>query len=181
MFGCPSAQSPALLACLLFLQRQETVLLRYSSRRRIYTCTHVKQLATDSRPPPQTQPSACDKQTSDTDKVKGVQYEKTATQNKQQCIQPRSQPPSRRSAHSFPACSSSERERQSMCVPSLLPCSSLYTRLVNHGACVWGPRAANHICQSSLGWWGATTAGGALMFPGLYMNSISCRWMWLQG
>lgn len=48
-------------------------------------------------------------------------------------------------------------------------------RLVNHGACVWLPRAANHICQSSLGWWGVTTGGGALRLPGLYINSISCK------
>lgn len=48
-------------------------------------------------------------------------------------------------------------------------------RLVNHGACVWVPRAANHICQSNLGWWGVNTGGGALRLPGLYINSISCK------
>ncbi len=59
--------------------------------------------------------------------------------------------------------------------PSRLPCRSLCKRLLNQGLCVCGPKAANHICQSSRGWCGATTGGAALMFPGLYMNSISCK------
>lgn len=57
--------------------------------------------------------------------------------------------------------------------PSLLPCRSRYIRLVNQGLWVWGPKAANHICQSKRGWCGVTTGGDALTFPGLYMNSIS--------
>lgn len=59
-------------------------------------------------------------------------------------------------------------------LPGSLPCNKQRTRLVNQGLCVCGPRAANHICQSRRGWWGTTTGGGRLTFPGLYMNSISC-------
>ena len=46
---------------------------------------------------------------------------------------------------------------------------------MNQGLCVCGPRAANHICQSRRGWWGATMGGARLTLPGLYMNSISCQ------
>lgn len=57
---------------------------------------------------------------------------------------------------------------------------------MNQGLCEGGPKAANHICQSRRGWWGTTMGGGRLMFPGLYMNSISCpaepsqmtNWTW---
>jgi len=38
-----------------------------------------------------------------------------------------------------------------------------------------GDNAANHICQSSLGWWGATQVGDRSTLPGLCMNSISCH------
>lgn len=36
--------------------------------------------------------------------------------------------------------------------PGSFPCSNRRTRLVNQGLCMWGPRAANHICQSRRGW-----------------------------
>ena len=48
---------------------------------------------------------------------------------------------------------------------------SIYSSLRNHWFCSRLPSAANHICQSSRGWNGATKAGARLRSPGLYLNS----------
>ena len=51
------------------------------------------------------------------------------------------------------------------------PSNSRTARLTTHGFRWYEPSAANHICQSSLGWCGATHVGGASSAPGLCAKS----------
>ena len=49
--------------------------------------------------------------------------------------------------------------------------NSLASKFKNHRFSLGLLKAANHICQSNLGWKGATKRGFRFKSPGLYLNS----------